>query len=112
MRISEYDSTIVQPCPTCESRNTRRIITAPYITFSGDGWATKNNRIAGQMARKNAHLANKEREAKGDGFVPQLVPNVEGERTESWSDAAKLAQDQGKDPSGYVTRAQKEKATA
>jgi putative FmdB family regulatory protein len=111
MRISLYDSKVVYPCPKCESADTRRIITVPYVTFSGDGWASKNNRVAGQMRQKRARLSDKERDMKGDGFVPQLVPNVEGEHTSTWSDAAKLAQDRGKDPSGYVTRARKEKAS-
>jgi hypothetical protein len=76
----------------------------------GDGWASKNLRVASQMRRKNERLGAREREMKGDGTVPQLVPNVGGERTESWSDAAKLAKDRGHDASGYEHRAREEKA--
>lgn len=111
MRMSEYDSKTIRPCPECASEDTARIFTVPYVNFSGDGWATKNNRIAGQMRRKNARLAAREREMKGDGTMPKLVPNVGGERTESWRDAAKLAKDRGKDSSGYERLARKEKAS-
>lgn len=111
MRMSEYSSTIKPPCFACESVEVLRIFTPPMINFTGDGWATKNGRIAGQMQRKNNRLAAKEREQKRDGTIPQLVPNVGGEHTDSWSDAAKLARSQGKDPSGYEHRAQKEKAS-
>jgi len=109
MRMSEYDSKKKPPCPTCQSLDKIvRIFTPPMINFPGDGWATKNNRIAGQMRKKNERLDSKTRDLKGDGFVPQLTPNVNGEEVRSWGDAAKLAKDLGKDTSGYDTRARKE----
>lgn len=108
MSMNDYDSKGTYPCPECESEDTTRIFTVPYVNFSGDGWATKNNRIAGQMKDKNNRLATKEREQKGDGMIPSLAPNVGGERTDSWSDAAKLAKSKGKDTSGYERLARKE----
>lgn len=112
MRMSEYDPKAVRPCPGCTSEDTMRVFTVPYVNFTGDGWATKNNRVQGQMRRKNERLAGKEREMKGDGMVPSLVPNVGGERADSWGDAAKLAKARGKDSSGYERLARKEKASA
>lgn len=110
MKMSEYDTSVKPPCPECgaEERSVR-IFTPPMINFSGDGWTTKNNRVAGQMRRKNERLAEKEREQKGDGAIPTLQPNVGGERTETWSDAAKLARSKGKDASGYESYARKER---
>ena len=101
------------PCPECGAEEqTYRLFSPPMINFSGDGWSTKNGRIAGQMRKKNERLAAKEREQKGDGMIPQLAPNVGGERVDSWSDAAKLAKDKGKDTSGYERLARKEKASS
>jgi len=113
MKISEYDTKYRPPCPECGAEEqTYRLFSPPMINFSGDGWSTKNGRIAGQMRKKNERLAAKEREQKGDGMIPQLAPNVGGERVDSWSDAAKLAKDKGKDTSGYERLARKEKASS
>lgn len=112
MPMSQYDSKMKFECPVCKAPETRRIFTVPYVNFSGDGWATKNNRIAGQMRDKNKRLASKEREQKGDGMIPQLAPNVGGERVDSWSDAAKLAKSKGKDTTAYEQRARKDKASS
>ena len=109
MKMSDYDSTKKPPCPACDSASVFRIYTSPMISFPGDGWATKNNRIAGQMKNKNKRLAAKEREMKGDGMVPKLAPNVDGERVSSWSEATKLAKSKGKNTSGYESYARKEK---
>jgi len=110
MKMSEYDTKMKPPCPECGAEEKSiRIFTPPMINFSGDGWASKNNRIAGQMRAKNQRLKMKEREQKGDGMVPSLAPNVGGERVGSWSEAAKLAQSKGKDTSGYDSRARKER---
>lgn len=98
------------PCPSCGVESPRSFEDlSPGFILVGDGWPGKNNRIRGQMARKNQRLASKEREQKGDGMVPSLVPNVGGERTDSWNDAAKLARSQGRDSSGYEAYARKEK---
>jgi putative FmdB family regulatory protein len=112
MRMSEYESKGTYACPECGSEDTTRVFTVPYVNFTGDGWASKNNRIAGQMREKNKRLAGKEREQKGDGMVPTLVPNVGGERVGSWSEAAKKAKSEGKDTSGYEQRARKESKSA
>ena len=109
MRMKEYEPKATYVCPECGSEDTRRVITPIYINFSGDGWSGKNNRIAGQMRDKNKRLAAKEREKKGDGMIPQLAPNVGGERVDSWSEATKLAKSRGKNTSGYEKYAHKEK---
>jgi len=98
-----------QPCEECGS-DTRKLLATPGLNFKGDGWASKNGRIAAQMRKKNARLASKERDYKGDGMIPSLAPNVEGERVASWSEASKLAKAKGKDTTGYDKMARKEKA--
>jgi len=110
MKMSEYDSKMKPPCPECGAEEqSLRIFTPPMINFAGDGWSTKNNRIAGQMRAKNRRLAAKEREQKNDGKLPTLAPNVGGERVDSWSEAAKLAKSKGKDTTGYESLARKER---
>lgn len=98
-------------CPECGSENTYSYYPEGrdlQFIYKGDGWADKNARINKQMREKNARLASKEREMKGDGLIPQLVPNVDGERVDSWQDATKMAKAKGKDTTGYDKYAQKE----
>lgn len=113
MKMSEYDSKVKPPCPECgREQQVLRIFTPPMVNFSGDGWATKNNRIAQQMRKKNKRLASREQEQKAAGLTPRLAPNVGGERVDSWGEAAKLAKSKGKDTSGYERLARKEKASS
>jgi len=106
--ISRYDEK--QDCPDCGAGPAKKMVTRPNFILKGDGWAGKNNRIAGQMRKKNQRLDAKQRERSrsGSGGV-RLAPNVEGERVESWSEASKLAKSKGKDTSGYDRLAAKEK---
>lgn len=96
-----------QACPEC-STVAKKQITAPNFNLVGDDWPGKANRIKSQMAEKNKRLSA--RQAENHGPSARLVPNVDGERAESWSDAAKLAKDKGKDTSGYERMAATEKA--
>jgi putative FmdB family regulatory protein len=109
--LSDYDNP--QPCESCgDDSSTRRIITAaPGVVFKGDNWATKAGRVRKQMAAKNERLAARERDYKGDGGIPQLAPNVGGQRVDSWSEAKKLAASKGKDTSSYEPYIRKEKTT-
>jgi len=81
----------------------------PSVIFKGDGWTTKNLRIKGQMQRKNERLDKKMMEMRGDGKYEGVVPNVAGERTDSWSDAQKLAKDRGLDAGSYDSIVDKER---
>jgi len=109
LSLSQYKE--AQPCEEC-GEGTKKLITAVNLNFSGDGWATKNGRIAYQMRKKNERLKAKENERKRDAPGISLVPNVGGEGVDSWGDAAKLAKSQGKDTSGYTKLAQKEKSNS
>lgn len=106
--ISRYDEP--QQCPDCGAGPVKKMVTRPNFILRGDGWAGKNNRIAGQMRKKNQRLDAKQRERRKDGSGGvTLAPNVGGERVESWSEASKLAKSKGKDTSGYDRLAAKEK---
>jgi len=97
-------------CPKCGTKPARQLISggAGFI-LKGDGWTGKDLKINQQMTEKNRRLDARQTERKREGPSVTLIPNVGGERTESWSDAAKLAQSQGKDPSGYESHARSEK---
>ena len=105
--ISRYQEP--QDCPECGQGPAKKKVTSTNFILRGDGWAGKNNRIRGQMRKKNQRLDAKQHGRKRDQPNVTLAPNVEGQRVESWSEASKLARSKGKDTSGYDTRAAKEK---
>jgi len=110
---SVADRDVPVECPDCGEETSKRAVTGSRFNFVGDDWASKNNRVKGQMAAKNRKLKAKERELINDGGVPggKLVPNVGGERADSWSEASKLAKSKGKDSSGYDKMASKDKGS-
>jgi len=105
--VSRYDEP--QNCINCNEGPAKKLVTAPNFILKGDGWAGKNLRIKRQMEKKNQRLASKEREFKNDAPSVRLAPNVDGQRVDSWGEAAKLAKSKGKDSSGYEARARSEK---
>lgn len=98
-----------QECPNCESFETERVISAPQVIFKGDGWGDKNAKIKKQMARKNARLDRKQNQMKRDAPSVSLAPNVEGERVDTWAEAAKLAKSKGKDTTLYEKKSREER---
>lgn len=107
LRMSECKEP--QACPECGAGPARKKISGGSgFILKGDGWAGKNNRIAGQMRAKNKHLNAKQEERKRDAGV-RLAPNVDGERVESWGEAKKLAASKGKDTSGHDQKVRAEK---
>lgn len=106
LSISKYDEP--QNCPNCGEGPARKMVTRPNFILKGDDWAGKNIRINNQMRKKNERLSSRQADRKKERGI-SLVPNVEGERTESWSDAAKLAKSKGKSATGYSERAKTEK---
>lgn len=105
--IAEYDSP--QKCEKCGTLGTK-LVSAPGLIFVGDGWASKNNRIAGQMAEKRRRVGEKQNERQRDAPGVSLVPNVNGERTETWADAAKLAASKGKSAATYAPKVRAERS--
>jgi putative FmdB family regulatory protein len=91
------ERTAPQECPKCHKPGTRVIVGASFM-LKGDQWPGKSITLRGQMARKNARLDQKMAQRAP---VAKLLPNVGGERTESWSDAKKLAASQGKETTSY-----------
>lgn len=100
-------------CPKCRVRDAKipmtRVISGGYFNLgSTETMAWREKR---QRTKKNAQLELKQMERYGKSGG-QLVPNVEGEVTGSWSDAAKLARDKGKDSLTYASKAAEERHTS
>jgi putative FmdB family regulatory protein len=106
--ISDRDTPV--DCPECGEPTAKRAVTGTRFNLTGDGWPSKNIRVANQMSKRNRHLKTKEEEAKHDGRVPSVVPNVGGEITGNWEEAGRLAKSKGKDTSGYEKKVAEEKA--
>ncbi len=106
--MARYDEP--QNCPQCNQGPARRVPSggAGFI-LKGDDWASKNNRINGQMAANRARAGQRQKQMVRDSPGVTLAPNVGGERVDSWAEASKLASSKGKDTSGYDARAKNEK---
>jgi hypothetical protein len=102
------ESSAVQSCSSCGGEGKRRF-SLPNFVLKGDGWVGKNLRIKSQMAEKNRKLGKKQEELKRDAPGVRLVPNVEGERVDSWSEAQKLASSKGKNTESYAAKVREEK---
>jgi len=110
-----FDATVsraecAQPQPCSCGGDAKRVVGTIGFVLKGDGWVGKNQKIKGQMARKNVRLDTKSRERRHDAPGVRLVPNVEGERVDSWDEAAKLAKSKGYDNTSFKQMAQQEKA--
>ena len=88
----------------------KRVVGDVGFVLKGDGWVGKNQKIKGQMAWKNKRLDQKSRERRHDAPGVRLAPNVNGERVDSWDEAAKLAKSKGLASETYETKARQEKA--
>lgn len=96
-----------QACAVCGT-SCERVFAVPGMVFAGDGWESKNGRIAAQMAMKNRRLDHAQQAWKHDAPGVRLAPNVDGEQTDTWADAKKLAASKGKNASSYDAMARKE----
>jgi len=111
--IHSIKSDPVIECPKCSQRDAK--IPMTRVISGGAGfnlgstesmaWREKRNRI-----RNNAKLELKQVERWGT--QNKLVPNVGGEVTGNWSDAAKLAHEKGKDSLSYTKKVVEERSTS
>lgn len=87
----------------------KRLISGINFILSGESWPSKAGRINEQMRKKNERLDRKQAVLKREAPVATLVPNVGGERTDTWAEAQKLAVSKGKDSASYDTHVAVEK---
>lgn len=102
--LAHYDEP--QNCPSCKGVGERQI-SACNFNLVGDDWPSKAYRIGVQMREKNKKIDAKQKERYP---VAKLVPNVDGERVDTWADAQKLAVDKGKVAETYEPLVQQEKS--
>lgn len=107
LALKDYKSP--QNCPSCGEIAVKAVTPIGFV-LKGDGWAGKNLKIKNQMVKKNQRLDSKMNEMKREQPVATLVPNVEGERVDSWSEAKKLAASKGKNTVTYDKYVAKEKS--
>lgn len=94
-------------CPACDTRM-QKLISHNVAGFTIKGgtptthWREKRNRM-----KRQETLAQKQKDRYGDGVKVQ--PNIAGVRTDSWSDAQKMAKEAGLDHESYTPMVEKEK---
>ena len=103
------ESSDPQTCPECGGVGKRTLTTTNFV-LKGDDWPGKNIKIAGQMATKNRRVSAKQETRKREQPGIKLVPNVEGERVENWSEARKLAASKGKNTESFNPKVREEKS--
>ena len=86
----------------------KRLLTSCNFVLVGDDWPGKNIKISGQMEQKNKVLDRKQFERKMDSPSMGLVPNFNGERTNNWAEASRMASEAGKDATSYAPLVAKE----
>ena len=94
-----------QDCPKCGKVGTK-VVATPSFMLKGDNWPGKSIALRTQMAAKNARIVKRQ---KDRGPVAKLLPNVGGERTDSWAEAKKLAESRGADTAAFDPLVAKEK---
>jgi len=108
LKLSAYDTP--QVCPECGCEKTQRKISNVGFILQGPGWPSKADRVNKQMLARREKVGRRENQLRNEAPGVALVPNVDGERTDSWSEAQKLAKDKGKDTKSYTPMIEKEKA--
>jgi len=91
------------PCPECGGPTHKVFIPSNFqgqVCFKGE-WDGKLERETKYRKKRSEDMAKKQRD---NVMLPSLVPNVNGERTESWADAKMLAKDKGLDTTNYDTK--------
>lgn len=105
--LSFADYAAPQSCPECQGA-CKKLVSSCDFVLKGDDWPGKAIRVKDQMKKKNARL---DRKMKDHHAPPlgKLVPNVNGEQVDTWSDAKKLAASKGKDTDSFAPLVEKEK---
>lgn len=104
--LAQYDEPQTCDCGAVATK----VISPVNFVLKGDGWVGKDHKIKGQMAEKNRRLDARQAERKRDAPNVTLVPNVEGERVDSWSEAQKLAASKGKSAESYAPKVREEQS--
>jgi len=83
-----------------------RIISPVMFSLKGEGWSGKDFKENSYRKKRYKEMGVRQTKTHSEN-TPQLIPNVDGERCDSWEDAAMLAKSKGKDTSGFKSKARK-----
>lgn len=100
MKLALSEFTTVQVCPECGSAADQVVAPTSFV-LKGDGWPGKALRVKEQMKKRRQKVGQKQKNHVAAGQT--LQPNVDGEQTDTWADAQKMAASKGKDTSSYDT---------
>jgi len=76
------------------------------FVLKGYGWSSKDGREKVYRAKRSAEMGRKMREAHQKS---EMVPNYNGEPTESWREARELAKKGGKNSRSYDNKVEQER---
>ena len=94
-------------CPDCDEVLERMISKNAGGFILKGGTATIHDREKRARKRKSEELKKKQERHRHD--IPQIQPNIAGVRTDSWSDAQKMAKEAGMNHESYTPFVEKEK---
>ncbi len=95
-------------CPKC-GKVMKKIISGSFGGFIMKGGTPAIHYREKQQRLKNSEkMEKKQRQTWGDSG-PKIAPNIAGVRTDSWSDAQKMAKEAGMNHESYTPYVEKEK---
>jgi len=97
-----------QECPECGAIADKMVSESSFV-LKGDGWPGKELRVKDQMRTRRKKVGQKQKDHVAPKAGMKLAPNVDGECTDTWSEAQRLAKSKGKDASSYEPVVQQEK---
>ncbi len=94
-------------CPKCKKKM-ERMISASVGGFIFKGGTPAIHDREKRIRKKRGEVLKKKQEARR-AESPQVQPNIAGVRTDSWSDAQKMAKEAGMNHESYTPYVEKEK---
>ena len=95
-------------CPECQSLM-KKIISRNCTGFTILGGSPAIHYREKQQRTKNSEKMKKKQEERWGGKGPKVTPNIAGVKTDSWSDAQKMAKEAGMNHESYTPFVEKEK---
>jgi len=110
-KVEEYFHPIKEEpeikCKKCKKKMSRKIsYNGGGFIFQG-GTSSIHDREKRQRKKRSEQLEVKQQKYRHDS--PQVQPNIAGVRTDSWSDAQKMAKEAGMNTESYTPYVEKEK---
>jgi len=92
----------LMPCHSCGGE-AKRTLSQVSVQLKGYGFPGRDMKEKKYRTGRHAEMGRRQRESHA--VSSKVTPNVGGELCDSWSDAAKLAKEKGKDAASYERKA-------